>query len=188
MARKNPFQKQRYYNRPWSQLSPKEKLEKILTFWRMAVPAAFTIIYLPLMSLPLDIDGIMLPNLVFLSVYYWSCYQPSLMPFWLAFLLGLMVDFVMVTPAGLHGLALMISAWLLSRQAPYFKSRPFQILWLVCTMAFTLYQTIIYFAIRNLVGDVAQAEAFVIQGVLTILVFPLLAWFHGLLVHHVITN
>lgn len=74
-----------------------------------------------------------------MGVYYWSAYRPTLVPLWLVFILGLLLDLLSGAPVGLNAFVLVAARWLVTDQRLFLTGQPFMIVWLgfiiVCAIA-----------------------------------------------------
>ena len=74
-----------------------------------------------------------------MAIYYWSAYRPTLMPVWLAFTLGILLDSVTGVLMGLNALVFVCVRWRVTDQRLFLTGQPFQIVWLgffiVCALA-----------------------------------------------------
>ena len=67
--------------------------------------------------------------LFLMAVYYWSIYRPTLVPVWLVFSAGLLMDFLGATPIGFNALIFVMVHWLVSAQRKLLMSQSFIVLW-----------------------------------------------------------
>lgn len=74
-----------------------------------------------------------------MGIYYWSAYRPTLVPLWLVFILGIMLDLLSGAPVGLNAFVLVAARWLVTDQRLFLMGQPFMIVWLgfiiVCAIA-----------------------------------------------------
>lgn len=140
--------------------------------WRVLVPLLTSLAALLLMTLPLVTPGPIFPNLALLAVLVWSLFQPSLMPPYIAFGIGLLTDIVLGTSLGVHACLMptlvIVVGWLERR----FGNRSYFLDWLVAAGLILAYQ---YFA-WHLYGFTTDAGPFTPvlgQVATTILCYPL---------------
>lgn len=67
-------------------------------------------------------------------VFYWSLFRPTYMPFWLAFLLGLISDVFFSPLLGLHALIYMLIRQVGVAQRRYLSMRNFTTLWMTFSL------------------------------------------------------
>lgn len=65
------------------------------------------------------------PSFTLMALFYWSIYRPSMVPSWLAFLLGLLIDIVSGLPLGLNALLYVIVARIIQSQRKIFMGQVF---------------------------------------------------------------
>lgn len=96
-----------------------------------AVPAVAFTLFMGVMSLQTFVLSPILTLsmlLVFHPLYYWCVFRPSLFPAWLAFLLGISIDFVSGF-LGLNAFLLVFASFVIMRQRRYLLSQPFATQW-----------------------------------------------------------
>ena len=100
----------------------------------------------------LSIGGAGTPFLL-MGIYYWSVYRPTLVPLWLVFVLGLLLDLLSGSPVGLNTAVFVATRWLVTDQRLFLMGQSFMIVWLgfvfVCGIAVSS-QWIIYGALKML--------------------------------------
>jgi rod shape-determining protein MreD len=97
-----------------------------------AVPASLFTLLLALMSMhSFNLSSLLTVNmlLVLHALYYWSIFRPSVLPFWVAFILGFMVDLVSGNLLGLNAFLFVLSMLVISSQRRYLLSQPFAAQW-----------------------------------------------------------
>lgn len=86
-----------------------------------------------------------------MGIYYWSAYRPTLVPLWLVFIFGLLLDLLSGAPVGLNTCVLVAARWLVTDQRLFLTGQPFMIVWLgfilVCAAA-SAAQWLIYGALN----------------------------------------
>lgn len=145
---------------------------------RHAAPGAVTLILVLVGVTPTHLPyySAIAPMLPLASVYYWGVHRPDLMPMWLIFLVGLLHDVLTDSPIGLHAAILLLCQWVLLRQRRFLAGRPFAMLW------FGYVVVVVGVGLLEWIGTglydlaVAPARPVLIRAVLTIALFPPLAW------------
>ena len=69
--------------------------------------------------------------LLLIAVFYWSVYRPGLMPLWLIFISGVLLDFLTGVPLGLSAFVLMAAGLIVRDQRILLLGQPFVTLWFV---------------------------------------------------------
>ena len=108
---------------PWRLMSAGERRRYWLGYWRLGVPALTSLGLLVLMTAPLLLPAPVMPQLGLLSVIVWAVFQPSLMPPWVAFLLGLAADLLFAQPIGLDALLFAVTAVLIQLYRARYSAR-----------------------------------------------------------------
>ena len=151
-----------------------EKIEQALSHWRRIVPGVFTALLILTTAAPIFVTGPIWPHVAVLCVYCWTVRAPTLMPVWLAFLLGLLADLWMATPFGLNAVLMAWLVALVSSQHQVFASRPFGFAWAVALPVLLLYQICAYLLIRAF-GYPVHVAPFLMQALSSFLLYPLIA-------------
>lgn len=86
----------------WHLMNAAERRRFWWGHWRLAVPAATTLLLMVMMTAPLVEPLPMFPQLALLGIFIWSTFQPGLMPPWVAFLIGLVADLLFAQPMGVN--------------------------------------------------------------------------------------
>lgn len=105
----------------------------VVALLRLAVPQLllFVLLALNLMTLPIPYAGSVKPMLVMMAVYYWSIYRPTLVPPWLCFCVGLLMDILSGMPPGLNAFILVALQWLVRDQRRFLMGQPYITIWAV---------------------------------------------------------
>ena len=105
----------------------------VMALLRLAVPQVLLLVLLllNLMALPLPYAGMVKPALVMMAVYYWAIYRPTLVPPWLCFMTGLLMDIISGMPPGLNALILVAVQWLVRDQRRFLMGQPYITIWAV---------------------------------------------------------
>lgn len=79
---------------------------------------------------------------VLMAIYYWAMYRPTLVPAWLLFVIGMLMDVLSGLPLGLNTIIFIAIGWGVSRKRRFLMSQPFFVIWCmfvaVCLLAFSL--------------------------------------------------
>lgn len=65
------------------------------------------------------------PAFILVIIFYWSIYRPTLMPSWLVFVMGIILDLVTGMPVGLNALVLVMVQRIMIDQRLTFMGQPF---------------------------------------------------------------
>lgn len=111
--------------------------------WRMLSAYAMmaALLLLNIASITLPLTGVIKAPLFLMAVYYWAVYRPTLMPVWLVFLCGCVMDFIGGFPLGLNALTFVIMRWVGVSQRRFLMSQNFFMIW----VGFALFSTVANF-------------------------------------------
>lgn len=156
---------------------------------RKIVPLAVTLLFLLIgISLPAFIPALasIPPLLIYAAVYYWSVHRPDLMPLALLFIVGLCTDALLRLPFGVSGLVYIVIGQLVQSQRPIFADQSYFTLWLGFAVLLAVAQTLQWLLLSLLFHHFLPVMPLLLQGGLTLALFPLLAWLLVLLHRHVV--
>lgn len=86
---------------------------------------------LNLTALPIPYAGMIKPQLVLMAVYYWAIFRPRLIPTWLCFVVGLLLDVLSGMPPGLQAFVLVIAQSLVRDQRKFLMAQPYISIWAI---------------------------------------------------------
>lgn len=147
-------------------------------FSRAIAPLTLSLGLLMIAALPFRLPGLgrVAPDVALIAVFYWSVYRPDLFPAVAAFLLGLCQDALIGAPLGTSAFVLLLVHALVRSQRRFFAGKSFVVVWwafglIAIGAALVKWLTAMMLALAAL----AIAPA-LFQWVLTIALFPFLAW------------
>jgi rod shape-determining protein MreD len=144
---------------------------------RAGVAQAFIIflLLLSLVSFSLPHTDTMKPLFILIPIYYWNIYRPSMIPTLYVFILGLLVDFVLGFPVGLHAALFVILQLILKSQRLFLMGQPYLMLWLGFALVSTSLYALewLFFSLRYL--SFMPISGVFASNVITILLFPVIA-------------
>lgn len=166
-------------------------LHKLDVAGRSLAPAAVTIMLMLVNLVPSQMTGYerVAPSFVLMSVYYWTIHRPDLLPPLAVFLIGLLEDLLGGGPVGLHALILMMVQWTILTQRGFFLSSTFTMMWLGFAVVVAGSAFILWLAATVASLELVAIDALLVQGLLTLTLFPLMAWLlihvHRAFLHHI---
>lgn len=106
--------------------------EKMALGARMIVPYILMVFLFTfnIVAFPYPITGIVKTPFVLMALYYWAVYRPTLVPPWLAFCAGILMDLLSGLPVGLNGGVFVALRWIVSDQRRFLTGQPFLVIWL----------------------------------------------------------
>lgn len=144
---------------------------------RVGIAQIFLIflLLLSLVSFSLPHTDAVKPLFILIPLYYWNIYRPSLVPIVYVFVLGLLVDFVLGFPVGLHAALFVILHLVLKSQRLFLMGQPYLMFWLGFAIVSTSLYALewLFFTLRYL-SFMPISDVFA-SNVITILLFPIIA-------------
>jgi rod shape-determining protein MreD len=141
-------------------------------------PFALTVLLVIASQIPLRIDALspVMPAMALVAVYYWAVHRPDLMPLWAVFLIGLFQDLLSGGPLGVGIMMLLAVHAVVSAQRRFFASASFFLMWLIFALVAFGAQLFAWMLASALAGMVIQPRPAMFQVLMTIAVYPCLAW------------
>jgi rod shape-determining protein MreD len=145
---------------------------------RRLFPFALTVLLVTLSVLPLPIPGygLVVPSFGLMSVYYWAIHRPDLMPAPAVFGIGLFEDILTGAPTGLEALTLLLVYGVMRQQRRPFLAKPFPVMWFGFIVVAPCAMLGRWLLASMLEGQIVPLEAPMVQLLLTIAIYPWLAW------------
>ena len=156
-----------------------------LTFWqrldlvvRGITPFFLTLVLVVLGQVPLHIPGFaeVAPLLPLMAVYHWAIYRPDLLPAIAVFVAGLLQDALSGMPFGVNALVFVAVHMAVQSQQVFFMGRSFLIIWLGFALVAAGATILTWLLTAVFFSAFTSAEAAFVQYLVTVGVFPLLAW------------
>lgn len=139
------------------------------------MPAVILVLLTLAGSIHLPLPGweLFAPSFLLMGLYYWFLYQPSLAPYWLAFILGLLQDSLLGIMLGTHALIFMLLRLLIQSQQRTLMRRTMLGVWAIFAgLSFT---TMLCYILMMAIGGMAMpglGNAFM-QWLLTAALYPI---------------
>lgn len=151
------------------------------TIVKAVLPTLSAILCVLLASLPYGVPQLsaVMPWLALMAIYYWSIHEPRYLPYWAAFLVGLWQDVLTGAPLGLSALIFVLVRHFVVSQRLVFYKKPFLVGWLGMALVTMLAAAGGWLVAVLYSGALLPASPFVVQTLLTIMVYPLIAWAMG---------
>ena len=116
------------------------------------------------------------PFFALMAIYYWTLHRPELLPFVAVFAVGLLLDMLEGAPLGMSPLVLLLAYALVLSQREHLVMRRFSAVWLGF-LAVAATATVLQWGVVSLFyGMLLDARAFLFQGVLTVVVYPVVSY------------
>jgi len=161
-------------------------VEITLTLWqrldktgRNLAPFAVTVmlVLLGLVPLPIPAYAPVAPFLTAVAVYYWAIHRPDLMRPSTAFLIGLLQDLLTGGPLGVNALVLVVVHWAVINQRRVLLVSTFALMWVGFAMVMLGAACVQWLAFSALNATVLPFNPALFQALLTMAMFPAVAWF-----------
>ena len=154
------------------------QLSRLAQTGRQGTPAAitFALVFLSLIPFGLPHIGLVMPPLALMAVYFWGIYRPDLLPGPAVFALGLLQDVLSGGPIGLYaGLYVGVHA-VMSSQRRVFLGRAFTIEWFGFTVVAVGTFLLVWVVASVYYGKVLRPAFLGVQALLSVALYPALAW------------
>ena len=148
---------------------------------RAAIPVTLTaclvlVSYLPFGSGTLSRS---LPEFALMSVFFWSIYQPNLMPAGAAFLLGFLNDVLSGMPLGLSALTLVLLQYATLHQRRAFADHPYLVGWAGFAVLAAVAMVLMWFGASLYYFRLFEPLPVAVKLGITIAVYPVAAELFG---------
>lgn len=155
--------------------------------------AIYVLLVILLMLSIVDLPGphhmVFRPFWFLIAVFYWMLYRPTLLPMWILFLCGLLLDTLLAAPLGLHAFVLVLAGWMVRRQRRFLFAQSFPVLMVAFAMLVIISEALFAGVAWLIRPDDIAVKGFLLpylwQGAATILLYPVMAlifyWPHKLL-------
>ena len=153
-------------------------LQRLDLTLRGAAPVSLSLLIVLLSQVPVGFPGGVpfTPFLPLICVYYWTVHRPDLMPVWAVFLIGLLHDLLSAGAIGVGCFTLLGAYGVVATQRRFLVSFSVLLQW-VSFAVLALAATLVVWLLTMIVMGLALNPApLVYQYVLTVAVYPLLAW------------
>lgn len=145
---------------------------------RNLVPVATTFLFVLFGQLPLPVPFLsdVAPAFALMSIYYWGVFRPDLMPYAAVFGLGVLQDAVAGAPLGLHALVFLLVHALVVNQRRFVAGKPFWVFWSAFALVAPIATVLTWLLASVARGALLATGASAIALLMTISLFPLIAW------------
>jgi len=147
--------------------------------WARRVTPSFTLFLAALVSLisiPVEGYTFVAPSLSLIAVYCWSVWRLDLLPYAATFIVGLCEDAIRGTPLGATAALLIVAQGFARSQQRYLFGRSFGLFWLAFAAIAVFVATAQWVLMSVWSSRLLAVEAGLIQMLLTIALFPAVAW------------
>lgn len=141
-------------------------------------PAGLALVLVIIGTVPLHIPGYarVAPMLPLMAIYHWTLFRPGTMPAALVFCIGLLQDALTGLPIGINAVVYLGAYGIILSQRKFFVGKSFVMEWLGFAMVSGGASFATWALISVYYGAIAEPSAVAFQAVVTIAVFPFVAW------------
>ncbi len=145
---------------------------------RQFLPVITVLLLALLQVVPTRIPGFahVAPALPLVAVFYWSAYRPDLFPATAAFAAGVFCDIVGGGALGVQALIFLLAQGAVASQRRFLLGAPFVIVWLAFVFIATMAAGLAWALNSALAGALAPTRPLVLGHLMTLAVYPPLAW------------
>jgi len=145
---------------------------------RHATPMMLTLALAVLSVVPIGIPGYwaVVPAYTAMAAFYWAVFRPDLQPAPALFAIGVLQDILAGTPVGLTALTLLLVHALSISQRRAFLGKPFVLAWLGFALIQAPATGLAWLVASVLVLRPIGGEPVLFQYLVTITLFPVVAW------------
>ncbi len=159
-------------------------------YFLAAIPSLLTILLAILYLVHKHVGelGSVMPLLPLMPVFYWGVQQARAVPYWLMFLIGLVLDTVTGLPLGLSSLIYILFLWLLLAQRRFFHKEGFLIKWIYLAALLLAVAAVNWLLLSWYNTAAMPVLPAVMQWLLTVACYPVLHKIFDLLEEHIHTR
>lgn len=111
--------------------------------------------------------GVLQAPFLIMAIYYWSVFRPTLLPFWLVFAAGILVDLLTALPLGVSAFVFVLVRWLVADQRRFLMGQPFIMMWsgfVVVLLIVALIEWLLFGLIMQDIQPLKSAMVFIALG------------------------
>jgi rod shape-determining protein MreD len=145
---------------------------------RRLFPFALSVLMVVMSVVPLPVpgDGLVMPPLGLMAVYYWAIHRPDLLPAVAVFILGLLEDILSGAPTGANTLMFLLVYGIMRSQRKPFLGKPFVVMWFGFVVVAPCAVFFNWMLSSALAGQAIPPLAAIVQVLLTIALYPWVTW------------
>jgi len=150
-----------------------------LDVWaRRLMPVGLSVVFVLVTVVPFPIPGYaaMVPMLALASVFFWAIHRPGLLPPVVVFAIGLVQDILTGALVGSGTVVLLLVYGVVVSQRIFFRDKSFPVVWLGFTMVALGAGALNWLFASAFAGQVIPSGAALFQVLVTIAIYPSLAW------------
>jgi rod shape-determining protein MreD len=121
--------------------------------------------------------SVVFPAIEIIIIFFFSVYKPDILPLWLLFVYGIILDLIYGLPVGISIIPLITLSYLVRNQRQIFFRKDFTIVFLGFAIACLLYLGVKYFIFSWYFSYFINFSLVIIQGIATIFLYPITHYF-----------
>ncbi|MEC7489390.1 MAG: rod shape-determining protein MreD [Pseudomonadota bacterium] len=155
---------------------------------RQMVPFVLSIFLVMVAVLPVYVSGYgqIAIDVGLMAVFYWAIFRPDLFPVMAAFGLGLWQEIIVGGPIGVQCLMLLLTYWVIVSQRRFFQGKSFYVIWWSFSVVTIFVASLSWVIVCTLNITLISPFPILFQMLLTIGVFPFVAWFLARVQHAIL--
>ena len=152
--------------------------ERVDRLGRRLAPFVTTVLLVVLNAIPLPLPDYrtVMPFLPLMAVFYWALYRPAFMPAAAVFVIGVLEDVFSGAPLGFNALLFLVVHGLVRSQRRLLAGRGFFHVWVAFAVVMCVTGAVNYLSATVVLGGAVRPEPALAQLLLTLALFPCLAW------------
>jgi len=153
--------------------------EQISIISRMIVPYILIALFLVLELVSLSFINEHMTQLPFLliALFYWAVYRPTLLPLWLVFCMGFLVDIASTVPLGIHAILFTGIFWFIAKQRLSLIVQSYGVIWFLFGTILTGFYGIRWLVISGLNWHLFPLDHSGFEIMSGFLIFPFMTLF-----------
>lgn len=150
------------------------RAENLMRLLKAATPTLLGLLGVFMLAAPIRLfEGyIATPIIPLVVVFFWSIYNPDVLPAPGVFLIGLLQDLLTGSPLGLWAFVYLTTQFIVSSQRSYFLGREQKVVWIGFTFAAIAAGFVLWMLMNLLSGAILPLRALVLQLLATIMIYP----------------
>jgi len=154
--------------------------DRLEVFVRMSIPYSLLcfLFLLSVVSVPYPLSALLHAPLLLIAIYYWSIYRPALLPSWLVFGIGLVLDLLTGLPfLGFNAVLFLLCRLAVIDQRRFLTGQTFSVIWLGFCLLSVLFHLLQWMMFSALSMQIVPVSDFTSPLILGVFVFPLICLF-----------
>lgn len=124
---------------------------------------------------PYVANHVVKPHFILMFIFYWSIYRPTLVPAFLCFLMGVLMDVLGGIPLGINAFIFVLTHWVVRDQRRFLMGQPFVVTWAIFGVVALLVMGLQWLIMALVSGHWAFPVSEVLRTGITFMIFPLVS-------------